>query len=399
MELHWLDFLGMLVRWLHVIAGIAWIGSSFYFIWLDRSLEPPEPGSEEARKGVGGHLWAVHGGGFYNPQKYAVAPARLPDRLHWFKWEAYTTWLSGTALLVLVYWLHAGTMMLDPGRGALQPWQAVALGAGAMAASWLVYDLLCRSALGRHDGLLGAVVFALLVALAWGLSRWLGGRAVYLHVGACIGTIMAANVFFIIIPGQRRMVAALRAGGTPDPLDGRRGKQRSVHNNYFTLPVVFTMFSHHYAATHTHPHAWAVLALIAAAGVAIRHFFNLRHKGTLDWRFPALGAALLGVAAWWTAPRPLPLPPVEGPVTFNRVRTIVGQHCVNCHAPVPTFPGLAAAPGGVLLHEPAEILRHAQRVHLQVVVTRMMPLGNVTQITDQDRAVIAAWIKAGARAD
>jgi uncharacterized membrane protein len=387
------------VRWLHVIAGIAWIGSSFYFIWLDRSLEPPEPGSEEARKGVGGHLWAVHGGGFYNPQKYTVAPARLPERLHWFKWEAYTTWLSGTALLVLVYWLHAGTMMLDPGRGSLQPWQAVALGAGAMAASWFIYDLLCRSPLGRHDGLLGAVVFGLLIALAWGLSHWLGGRALFLHVGASIGTIMAANVFFIIIPGQRRMVAALRAGGTPDPLDGRRGKQRSVHNNYFTLPVVFTMFSHHYAATYTHPHAWAVLALIAAAGVAIRHFFNLRHKGTLDWRFPALGAALLGFVCWWIAPRALPLPPVDGPVTFNRVRTIVGQHCVNCHAPIPTFPGLAAAPGGVLLHEPAEILRHAQRIHLQTVVTRMMPLGNVTQITDQERAVIAAWIQAGARAD
>ena len=399
MDAHWIEFAGMLVRWLHVIAGIAWIGSSFYFIWLDRSLEPPEPGSEEARKGVGGHLWAVHGGGFYNPQKYTVAPARLPERLHWFKWEAYTTWLSGTALLVLVYWLHAGTMMLDPGRGSLQPWQAVALGAGAMAASWFIYDLLCRSPLGRHDGLLGAVVFGLLVALAWGLSHWLGGRALFLHVGASIGTIMAANVFFIIIPGQRRMVAALRAGGTPDPLDGRRGKQRSVHNNYFTLPVVFTMFSHHYAATYTHPHAWAVLALIAAAGVAIRHFFNLRHKGTLDWRFPALGAALLGFVCWWIAPRALPLPPVEGPVTFNRVRDIVGRHCISCHAPAPTFPGLAAAPGGVLLHEPAEILRHAQRIHLQTVVTRMMPLGNVTQITDQERAVIAAWIQAGARAD
>ena len=399
METHWLEFAGMLVRWLHVIAGIAWIGSSFYFIWLDRSLEPPEPGSEEARKGVGGHLWAVHGGGFYNPQKYTVAPARLPERLHWFKWEAYTTWLSGTALLVLVYWLHAGTMMLDPGKGGLLPWQAVALGAGAMVATWLVYDLLCRSPLGRSDGLLGAIVFSLLVALAWALSLVLGGRAVFLHVGACIGTVMAANVFFIIIPGQRRMVEALRAGRTPDPLDGRRGKQRSVHNNYFTLPVVFTMFSHHYAATYTHPRAWAVLALIAAAGVSIRHFFNLRHKGILSWPHLSLGAALLGFVAWWTAPRIAPLPAVAGPVTFNRVRAIVGERCVNCHAPVPTFPGLAAAPGGVLLHEPAEILRNAQRIHQQVVVSRLMPLGNVTQITEQERAVVAAWIKAGARPD
>ena len=397
MDSYWLDFAGMLVRWLHVIAGIAWIGSSFYFIWLDRSLEPPEPGSEEEKKGVGGHLWAVHGGGFYNPQKYTVAPARLPEKLHWFKWEAYTTWLSGTAMLVLVYWLHAGTMMLDPGKSALMPWQAVARGAGAMLGSWIIYDLLCRSSLGRNDRVLGAIVFVLLVALAWGLSLWLGGRALYLHVGACIGTIMAANVFFVIIPGQRRMVAALREGRTPDPLDGRRGKQRSVHNNYFTLPVVFTMFSHHYAATYMHPHGWAVLALIAGAGVAIRHFFNLRHKGVLAWQYPALGVALLGFVFWWTAPRIVPLPPVEGPVTFNQVRSIIGQRCVNCHAPAPTFPGLASAPGGVLLHEPGEIVRNAERSYVQVVVTRMMPLGNVTQITEQERAVLAAWIKAGAK--
>jgi uncharacterized membrane protein len=300
-------------------------------------------------------------------------------------------------MLVLVYWLHAGTMMLDPGKSALMPWQAVALGAGAMLGSWIIYDLLCRSSLGRNDRVLGAIVFVLLVALAWGLSLWLGGRALYLHVGACIGTIMAANVFFVIIPGQRRMVAALREGRTPDPLDGRRGKQRSVHNNYFTLPVVFTMFSHHYAATYMHPHGWAVLALIAGAGVAIRHFFNLRHKGVLAWQYPALGVALLGFVFWWTAPRIVPLPPVEGPVTFNQVRSIIGQRCVNCHAPAPTFPGLASAPGGVLLHEPGEIVRNAERSYVQVVVTRMMPLGNVTQITEQERAVLAAWIKAGAK--
>ncbi len=399
MDTYWIEFLGMLTRWLHVIAGIAWIGSSFYFIWLDRSLEPPEPGSDEAKKGVGGHLWAVHGGGFYNPQKYTVAPAQLPERLHWFKWEAYTTWLSGTALLVLVYWLNVGSMMLDPGKSTLVPWQAVALSAASLLAAWCVYDGLCRSRLGRHDAALGAVVALLLVALTFGLSRQLGGRALFLQVGACIGTIMAANVFFIIIPGQRRMVEAMRAGRLPDPLDGKRGKQRSVHNNYFALPVVFTMFSNHYSATYSHPYAWAVLTLIAAAGVVIRHFFNLRHKGIYAWHYPALGALLLGVVGWWTAPRIVALPPVEGPVTFNRVRGIVGQRCVNCHSPVPTFPGLAAAPAGVLLHEPAEILRNAQRIHTQVVVTRMMPLGNVTQITEQERAVIAAWLRAGAKAD
>lgn len=399
MDTYWVEFLGMLTRWLHVIAGIAWIGSSFYFIWLDRSLEPPEPGSDEAKKGVGGHLWAVHGGGFYNPQKYTVAPAQLPERLHWFKWEAYTTWLSGTALLVLVYWLNVGSMMLDPGKSTLQPWQAVALSAASLLAAWWVYDGLCRSRLGRHDAALGGVVALLLVALTFGLSRQLGGRALFLQVGACIGTIMAANVFFVIIPGQRRMVEAMRAGRLPDPLDGKRGKQRSVHNNYFTLPVVFTMFSNHYAATYSHPYAWVILTLIAAAGVVIRHFFNLRHKGIYAWHYPVLGALLLGVVGWWTAPRLVALPPVEGPVTFNRVREIVGQRCVNCHSPVPTFQGLATAPAGVVLHEPAEILRNAQRIHTQVVVTRIMPLGNVTQITEQERAVIAAWVKAGAKAD
>ena len=279
------------------------------------------------------------------------------------------------------------------------PWQAVAVGVGAMAVSWLGYDALCRSKLGRHDRLLGAVVFLLLVVLAWGLSRWLGGRAMFIHVGACIGTIMAGNVFRVIIPGQRRMVAAMRAGQAPDPADGQRGKQRSVHNNYFTLPVVFTMLSNHYASTYGHAQAWAVLALIAAAGVAIRHFFNLRHKGELAWRYPLLGAALLGVAAWWTAPRLPELPAVQGEVSFNRVRAIIGERCVACHAPAPTFPGLAAPPAGVLLHTPPDILRNAQRIHQQVVATRMMPLGNVTQITDQERAVIAAWIQGGARAE
>jgi uncharacterized membrane protein len=215
MDAHLIDFLSLLLRWLHVIAGIAWIGSSFYFIWLDNSLEPPAPTSETARKGVSGELWAVHGGGFYNPQKYAVAPATLPERLHWFKWEAYTTWLSGTALLVVVYWLRAQSMMIEPTLANLSPWQAVAIGVGSMVGAWIVYDVLCRSAMGRREGLLGLIVFALLSLLAWGLHRVFGGRAAFMHVGTAIGTIMAANVFFVIIPGQKKMVEAMRAGRLP----------------------------------------------------------------------------------------------------------------------------------------------------------------------------------------
>jgi uncharacterized membrane protein len=397
MAAHYLEFLSMLVRWLHIIAGIAWIGSSFYFIWLDNSLEAPPPESDTAKKGVAGELWAVHGGGFYNPQKYAVAPPALPATLHWFKWEAYTTWLSGTALLVLVYWLKAQVMMVDPNVASLTPWQAVAVGAASMIGSWIVYDLLCRSPLGKHEGLLAVVVFGLLTLLAWELSHFLGGRAMFMHVGTAMGTIMAANVFFVIIPGQQRMVDAMRAGRTPDPRDGKRSKQRSVHNNYFTLPVLFIMISNHYAATYSHPQAWAILMLMAAAGVVIRHFFNRRHKGIYAWQYPVLGAVLLGTVAWWTQPRLVTLPPVEGDVTFNRVRAIVGQRCIACHSPQPTYPGVTQPPAGVLLHTPQDLVQNASRLYQQVIVTRIMPLGNVTGITEQERAVLAAWVQAGAK--
>ena len=397
MDAHFVDFLSFLLRWLHIIAGIAWIGSSFYFIWLDNSLEPPPEGSEAKKKGVAGELWAVHGGGFYNPQKYAVAPASLPEKLHWFKWEAYTTWLSGTALLVVVYWLRAQTMMIDPAVATLTPWQAIGIGAASMIGSWIVYDALCRSPLGKHDALLGAIVFGLLTALAWGLCQAFGGRAAFIHVGTSIGTIMVANVAMVIIPGQRKMVEAMRAGGLPDPIYGKRGKQRSVHNNYFTLPVLFIMISNHYSSTYGHPQAWAVLALISAAGVAIRHFFNRKHKGVYAWQYPALGAVLLGGVGWWTTPHLPALPKVEGEVTFDRVRAIVGQRCVTCHSTTPTFPGLPQPPLGVVLSTPDGIEKNAQRIYQQVVAARTMPQGNITQMTDQERAVIAAWIAGGAK--
>ncbi len=397
MDAHLIEFISLLVRWLHIIAGIAWIGSSFYFIWLDNSLEAPPPDSEAAKKGVAGELWAVHGGGFYNPQKYAVAPASLPDKLHWFKWEAYTTWLSGTALLVLVYWLNAQTMMVDATVASLTTWQAVGIGLASMIGSWVVYDGLCRSPLGKRDALLGVVVFAWMTALAWGLAHAFGGRAAFIHVGTSIGTIMVANVAMVIIPGQRKMVEAMRVGKLPDPIYGKRGKQRSVHNNYFTLPVLFIMISNHYASTYSHPHAWAVLALFSLAAVSIRHFFNRRHKGVIEWRYPIFGAALLGVVAWWTTPHLAPLPKVNGPVTFDQVRAIVGQRCVTCHSPAPTFAGITAPPAGVLLHTPEAIAQNAQRLYQQVVVTRIMPLGNVTQITDYERAQVAAWIADGAK--
>jgi len=392
-----LEWMNMLVRWLHVITGIAWIGASFYFVWLDNSLRPPAAGSDLARKGVAGELWAVHGGGFYNPQKYLVAPAELPAELHWFKWEAYSTWLSGFALLVIVYWLNAQAMMVDRSVADLSSWQAIGLGLGSLVAGWIVYDLLCRSPLGKHDLAFGVVMFVLLVGAARVLTHFLSGRAAYIHVGAMIGTIMVANVAMVIIPGQRRMVEAMRAGQKPDPVYGIRGKQRSVHNNYFTLPVLFIMISNHFAMTYRHPHAWAVLGTIMAAGVFIRHFFNLRHKGRVEWVYPAIGVALLlGLAVALAPPRPATS---AGTVPFARVETILRARCVSCHAAHPTQPGFASAPAGVMLDDAHGVAQNAPRIYQQAVQLKAMPLANMTNMTEAERAEVGKWFEAGAKTE
>jgi uncharacterized membrane protein len=397
-----LEWMNLLVRWLHIITGIAWIGASFYFVWLDNSLKPPAPGSGLAKKGVAGELWAVHGGGFYNPQKYLVAPAELPKDLHWFKWEAYSTWLSGFALLTIVYYFNAQAMMIDRSVADLSSWQAVGIGLGSLVAAWVVYDLLCRSKLGKHDLAFGAIVFALLVGATWVLTHYLSGRAAYIHVGAMIGTIMVANVAMVIIPGQRKMVDAMMAGLTPDPIYGIRGKQRSVHNNYFTLPVLFIMISNHFAMTYRHEHAWAVLAGIMLAGVFIRHFFNLRHKGRIEWKYPAVGVVLLLAVAVAIAPKP---PVQSGAATnganagaqFAAVQGIIQQRCVSCHAAHPTQPGFATAPAGVMLDDPHGVSQNAARIYQQAVQLKAMPLANMTNMTDAERAQVAAWFESGAR--
>jgi uncharacterized membrane protein len=397
-----LEWLNLLVRWLHVITGIAWIGASFYFVWLDNSLRPPAAGSELADKGVAGELWAVHGGGFYNPQKYMVAPRQLPKELHWFKWEAYSTWLSGFALLTIVYYFNAQAMMVDRGVADLSSWQAVGIGLASIVVSWVVYDLLCRSPLGKHDLAFGAVIFAFLVGAAWVLTQLLSGRAAYIHVGAMIGTIMVANVAMVIIPGQRKMVNEMIAGRKPDPVYGIRGKQRSVHNNYFTLPVLFIMISNHFAMTYRHPHAWAVLGIVMAAGVFIRHFFNLKHKGRIEWKFPGIGVALLLVLIVMLAPaRP---PAGTGTVAdahaqFAQVQGIIGQRCVGCHAAHPTQPGFATAPAGVVLDDARGIEQNAQRIYQQAVQLKAMPLANMTNMTDAERAQVAAWFESGAKVE
>jgi len=399
--LYGIDWLNLLVRWLHLITGIAWIGASFYFVWLDNSIKPPKPGSDLAKRGVSGELWAVHGGGFYNPQKYLVAPPELPTELHWFKWEAYATWLSGFSMLFIVYYFNASAMMIDKSVADLAPWQAIAIGLGTLVVGWTVYDLLCRSPLGKREGLLGLIMYGLIVLAAYTLSHFLSGRAAYIHVGAMIGTIMVGNVLMVIIPGQRKLVEAMQRGEAPDAIYGIRAKQRSVHNNYFTLPVLFVMISNHYAMTYNHAYNWLVLAAIMAAGVLIRHFFNLKHKGRIAWGYPAAGVAILFCVAVAIAPRPAqPAAAADNAAPeaqFARVQTIINERCTACHSDHPTQPGFAAAPAGILLQTPELVHKNAAKVYQQAVQLKAMPLGNLTHITDEERAAIGAWYEAGTK--
>ncbi|MGS0742208.1 urate hydroxylase PuuD [Glaciimonas sp. GG7] len=403
------EWLNLLVRWLHLITGIAWIGASFYFVWLDNSIRPPKPGSDLANKGVSGELWAVHGGGFYNPQKYLVAPAELPQELHWFKWEAYATWMSGFAMLFIVYYFNASAMMINKEVADLSAWQAIGVGLGTLVIGWTFYDLLCRSPLGKRNGLFGIVMYLFIVAAAYVLSHLLSGRAAYIHVGAMIGTMMVGNVLMVIIPGQRKLVEAMRLGKSPDPMYGKKAKQRSVHNNYFTLPVLFIMISNHYAMTYSHAYNWLILAAIIAAGVLIRHFFNLRHAGRVSWGYPAAGLALLIAVAVAIAPRPIKAPAVvdgavnaavasNAPVAdMEHIQSIITARCVECHAAKPTQPGFASAPAGVMLESPDMIRQNAFRIYQQAVQLKAMPLANMTKITDDERALIGAWYQAGAK--
>ncbi|WP_144371026.1 urate hydroxylase PuuD [Vogesella urethralis] len=395
-----LECASLLLRWLHLIVGIAWIGASFYFIWLDNSLKPPTDPALRA-KGVGGELWAVHGGGFYNPQKYLGAPPALPDELHWFKWEAYSTWLTGFLLLSTLYYLQAGSYMLDAGKLLQSPQAAVLTGLATLGGGWLVYDLLCRWLFGRSQLLFAVIYGGFVLAVAWGLDQLLAGRAMFLHIGAMLGTTMAANVFFWIIPGQKQMVAAMQRGEAPDPVHGLRGKQRSVHNNYLTLPVLFAMISNHYAFTYHAPHAWLVLGGILLAAVLIRHFFNLRHKGQLAWRYPLAGGALLLAVLWWIAPAApqtsanTTVPVAVQAPTLAQVQAVLQARCTACHSAAPTL--MPSAPAGLLLDNDAAIRAAAPRIYQQVVQLKAMPLGNVTHISDAERALIAQWYQAGAR--
>ena len=393
MEAYIVDWLSLLTRWLHLISGIAWIGASFYFVMLDNSLSQPK-NPDDTKRGVFGELWAVHGGGFYISQKFLTGPKGEPltENLHWSKWEAYTTWLSGIALLALIYWLGASSYLIDRSVMALSPPAAIAISIASLAGGWFVYDGLCRLLEGKEN-VLAALVFVFIMACAWALFHVFSARAAYIHVGAIIGTIMVANVFFHIIPGQKRMVADIRAGRDPDPRPGIIGKQRSVHNTYFTLPVLFVMISNHYPMTYSHPQGWLVLGVVMLAGVLIRQFFVLRHSGNVKWALPAAGVALLAGVAVAIAPK---IADSGGDrVTFANVQGVLKERCLQCHASQPTQPGFAQPPKGVLLETPEQVAANAPKI-AETVGNKYMPIGNLTQMTDNERALIATWFAQGA---
>ena len=388
MEAYLIEWASLLLRWLHLIVGIAWIGSSFYFIWLDNSLQAPEDATLR-NKGVAGELWAVHGGGFYNPQKYLVAPTTIPKDLHWFKWEAYSTWITGFLLMTTLYYFQADTWMIDPARMVLSRTSAVAIGLLTLAGGWLVYDLMCRLLIERSQLVFGILYYLFVVLVTWMLTQTISGRAAYLHVGAMIATAMSANVFFWIIPGQKKIIAQMARGESPDPIHGNRAKQRSVHNNYLTLPVLFCMISNHYAFTYTHPQSWAVLALIMLAAVLIRHYFNQRHKGQQQWRFPLAGGLLLAAVAAWLSPLPVAAVAALTPAETGRVHTILIQRCAGCHAEHPAL--MPAASAGIMLDTPERMQTLKPRIIIQTVQLKAMPLGNITGMTEDERALLARW--------
>jgi uncharacterized membrane protein len=387
MEAYLLDWANLLIRWLHLITGVAWIGASFYFVMLDSSLRKPVK-AEDSERGVTGELWAVHGGGVYQSQKFLVGPLGEPlsEHLHWSKWEAYSTWLSGMGLLAIVYWIGAKTYLIDQQVMALTSFQAIGISIAFLVGGWLIYNALCRALRGKET-LLTGIIFVLVIIASWGLFQMFSARAAFLHVGAMIGTIMVANVFFQIIPGQKKMVAEIKAGSEVDPMPGIIGKQRSVHNTYFTLPVLFIMISNHYPMTYSHEHGWLVLTFIMLAGVLIRQFFVLRHSGQVKWALPAIGIVLLLAMVWYLRPAPVD---ASQSVTDQQMQTVVNARCTACHSVSPSQPGFAAAPLGLVLETSEQIKQNAVRI-ANTVQSRYMPIGNLTGMTDDERALVASW--------
>jgi len=394
MESYLLDWANLLLRWVHVITAIAWVGSSFYFVFLDASLERPTDESLKA-KGVDGELWAVHGGGFYHPQKYLVAPQRIPENLHWFYWESYSTWLTGFALFTVLYLMQASTFLIDRHLHDWSPTAAVLTSLGFLVVFWIVYDVVCHLFGARRHGdrIVGIVVVAVVIVASWLACRWFAGRAAFLLIGAMLATAMTANVAHWIIPGQRKVIAQMKAGQPVDPKLGQRAKQRSVHNTYFTLPVLAAMLSNHYGFLYSAPHNWLVLVIMMAAGALIRHSFVARHKALVEgrrvpWEYATVGTlALIGLAVW-LAPRNEASASTQ-PVRFAEVQAVIAQRCVLCH-------NAQVVNKNIQLHTPALIAQHAQQIYQQAVVAKTMPLNNATQMSEAERGLLKRWVEGGA---
>lgn len=382
MDPHITEWLNLAIRWMHMIFGIAWIGASFYFVWLENHLNRINP-----KTGLAGDLWAIHGGGIYHLEKYKLAPEKMPETLHWFKWEAYTTFLSGISLLTVVYYFNAQSMLIAPASGLVE-WQGIAIGIATIVLGWIVYHVLCESPLAQKPALMGAVLMLMIIAVAYGLSLVFTGRAAYIHVGAMIGSIMVGNVFFVIMPGQRKMVAAVSKGEQPDPRDPAKALLRSRHNNYLTLPVLFIMISNHFPSTYGSEYNWLILAAVSIISVLVRHYFNTRHlHQKYAWTLPFAAFAMITLAF-------VTKPTVDNSapqVAFSEVQSIVAERCAICHATAGVAPM-----AGVHLDTAENIKLNSDRV-LSAVRNRVMPQGNITKMTDDERTVVINWINQGAK--
>lgn len=396
MDAYWLDWLNLALRWFHVVIGIGWIGTSFFFMWLDASLETP---GRDADRAVGGESWLVHSGGFYRMQKYRVVPEAVLQRLHWFKWEAYLTWITGALLLAVLYYAGAGVYLV-PADGPLGPTAGVVLAIAVLIASWAVYAFLCHQPWAQDQRLFAVVGLALLTLLAFALSQVFTGRAAYIHIGAVLGTIMAGNVAMVIIPSQRALVAATGRGERPDPAIGAKAKHRSVHNNYVTLPVVFIMVSNHYPMTYGHSLNWAVLAALLVLGALVRHWANLHDAGRRAFWIPPVATAGLLALAFVAQPRPMTSATAPAETAgFAEVMAVLERRCVACHATTPSYAGFEVAPKDVRLETAADIRRHATQIFNQSVLTDAMPIGNVTGMTQAERNTLGSWYRAGTTLD
>jgi len=390
LEAHIIEWLNLSVRWIHMITGIAWIGASFYFIFLENNLNR----TKNLREELAGNLWAVHGGGFYYLEKYKHSPEVIPKNLHWFKWEAYFTGLSGFTLLCIVYYYNAGAYMIDPSVMALSSVQAIGIGIGSIAASWITYDKMCKSPLVKQQKLFALIGFLLLVGLTYGLTHLLSARAAYIHIGAIIGIIMVLNVFFVIIPAQKIMVNSALKGEIADPSYGEKALRRSIHNNYMTLPVLFIMISNHFPSTFGNKHAWLVLAGLILVGVSVRHWFNLRGKKITNYWLLPFAIALLIALVLYTKPTNKKITTTNtNVVTDIQVMQIIDKHCISCHSVKPTSTLFSQAPKGLMLDSFDSIKTNKDKIKAQAVSSQIMPLGNTTKMTNEERQKLGVWIE------